>query len=121
MKHPQYGNLANIYYHKHSNRYYVRFRREGQFFVSPYYRTVEEAIEAKRLMQYIVPKSKKSQLHKQKVCDYTQPTWYLRDYLNGKEQHITNTNIANLPQSVNKQTVRFENKEQQLKVNKNNE
>jgi len=85
MIHPEYGNLPHIYYHKHSDRYYVRFRRQGTYFVSPYYNTIEEAIKAKKEMQYIVPKSMRHIVTVAHQKLERGGTWYYKDYVNGGE------------------------------------
>ena len=95
MYHEHYGRLPNIYYHKHSNRFYVRYKRQGQYFSSPYYQTVEEAIAARKQMLQIVPESQARKHSRKKFCRQ-QPTWKLSKYQAGIDQHITSTNFARI-------------------------
>ena len=95
MYHEHYGRLPNIYYHKHSNRFYVRYKRQGQFFTSPYYPTVEEAIQARKEMLFIVPESQERKHSRKKFCR-KQTNWKLSKHQAGIEQHITSTNFARI-------------------------
>ena len=95
MYHEHYGRLPNIYYHKHSNRFYVRYKRQGQFFTSPYYPTVEEAIQARKEMLFIVPESQERKHSRKKFCR-KQTNWTIIKHQAVIEQHITNTNFARI-------------------------
>lgn len=116
MRHGSYGNLPHIYYEKHDDRYYVRFKRRGQFFKSPYYKTVEEAIQARNVMQRIVPKPVAKQYGTKKICDYTYPTWKYDLFLKGIEQPINDKqNLNRLPNSKQGVT-KYSNRKQQQKL-----
>lgn len=114
MEHPHYGRLPNIYYHKSHDYYFVKFQRQGQFFYSPCYQTVEEAIEVYNVMKYVVPKSLQRKHARAKICDYLQPNWKFDKYEAGVEQHVTNKNTANLVQSIIGKVKRYGNRKEQL-------
>ena len=115
MKHPHYGNVPHVYYHKRSNRYYVRFKRRGRYYFSRYYKTIEEAIKARNDMQYLVPPSESRKHGRAKICDYTQPTWIYEEWLKGNEEDPKAKPITNVKQSP-KGVVRYFNRKQYLQA-----
>ena len=117
MEHIDYGTITNVYYRNDIDTYYVRFRRRGQYFLSPQYKTVEEAIKARNYMQQIIPKSCTRKYGRHKISNYDIPTWLLSKFLKGEEQEIACDKPLNLKEHASKNGVlRYANLKQKQAV-----
>jgi len=87
----------NVYYHKARNRWFVWFRRRGQHWLSPYYKTEEEALKARNLMLKVVPPSLSTKGHQSPQINHNLPNWFLKKALEGEHQPTERRDLDKAP------------------------